>query len=88
MKIVNNSFYGVFDSRGTDVFFGTLTECEKYVTDNATILFKDNCDRVTINHVDWNYKTESVVMLNEVLDYMYIKNNDTVYVLNGKAIGK
>lgn len=88
MKLVNKSFYGVFDSRGTVVFFGTLTECEKYITNNATILFKNNCDRVTINHVDWNYKTESIVMLNAVLDYRYIKNDDTVYILNGKAIEK
>lgn len=88
MKLVNKSFYGVFDSRGTAVFFGKLTECEKYITDNATILFKNNCDRVTINHVDWNFKTESVVMLNAVLEYMYIKNDDTVYILNGKAIEK
>lgn len=88
MKFVNKSFYGVFDSRSTAVFFGKLTECEKYITNNATILFKNNGDHVTINHVDWNFKTESVVMLNAVLDYMYIKNNDTVYILNGKATGK
>lgn len=88
MKIVNKSFYGVFDSRGTDVFCGTLTECEKYITNNATILFKNNGDRVTINHVDWNYATESVVMLNEVLNCMYVKNIDTVIIVNGKASGK
>ena len=88
MKIVNKSIYGVFDSIGTGVFYGTLTECEKYITDNATSLFRDNCDTVTINFIDWNYATESVVMLNEVLNCMYVKNIDTVIITNGKASGK